>query len=102
MICVMVSLDLVSAESRRDDFYKLLAAKAWVKLAGVDTVWTFSKEGHTQEDEVEVMADIAKVLTEAAIEIEPARISYVAQVGNNVAIEQVVEKRGSCDGVYGA
>ncbi|MEX5593231.1 hypothetical protein [Pseudomonas orientalis] len=95
MIRVMVSLDLVNAEARRDDFYKLLAAKEWVKLAHVDTVWTFSKPGHTKQDELNAMADIADALTEAATEFKLTRINYVAQVGNNIAIERVVEKRGS-------
>ncbi|MBJ2219617.1 hypothetical protein [Pseudomonas sp. MF7453] len=93
MIRVMVSLDLMNAEPRRDDFYKLLATKGWVKLAHVDTVWTFSTPGHSKQDELNAMADIAEVLTEAAIEFKPTRINYVAQIGNNVAIERVVEKR---------
>lgn len=102
MIRVMVSLDLVNAEPRRDDFYKLLAAKAWVKLANVDTVWTFNKMGHTKQDEIDAAADIAKVLTEAANEFKPTRINYVAQIGNNQAIERVVEKRASEYAAYNA
>lgn len=102
MIRVMISLDLVNGESRRDDFYKLLASKEWIKLAHVDTVWTFSKPGHTKQDELSAMAEIVEVLTEAAIEFKPTRINYVAQIGNNIAIERVVEKRLSHYGVFDA
>jgi len=102
MIRVMVSLDLVNAESRRDEFYKLLAAKGWNKLARVDTVWVFNKTGSTEQDEREAMGHIASVLIEAAIEFKPTRIDYVAQVGNNIAIERVVEKRASEYAAYNA
>lgn len=102
MIRVMVSLDLVNAESRRDDFYKLLAKKGWIKLAHVDTVWVLSKMGHTEQDERDAMADIARVLTEAATEFKPTCINYVAQIGNNIAIERVVEKRASEYASYNA
>lgn len=102
MIRVMVSLDLVNAESRRDEFYKFLAAKGWTKLARVDTVWVFYKMGHTEQEERDAVADIARVLTEAAIEFKPTRIDYVAQVGNNIAIERVVEKRAREYAAYSA
>lgn len=102
MIRVMFSLELVNAESKRDEFYKLLAAKGWTKLARVDTVWVLNKMGHTERDERDAMADIASVLTEAATEFKPTRIDYVAQVGNNIAIERVVEKRASSYAAYNA
>lgn len=100
MIHIMVSLDLVNAESRRDGFYKLLAAKGWVKLGAVDTIWTFSKTGYTQHDASQVEGEIAKLLTEAATEFVPTSISYVAQIGNNVAVERIVEKRDDHYGVF--
>lgn len=102
MIRAMVSLDLVNAEPQRDEFYKLLAAKGWNKLARVDTVWVFNKMGHTVQDERDAIAHIASVLTEAAIEFKPTRIDYVAQVGNNIAIERVVEKRAGEYAAYNA
>lgn len=102
MIRVMVSLDLVNAEPQREEFYKMLAANGWTKLTSVDTVWTFSKMGSTKEEEDVARSEIAKLLTEAAKEFKPTRITYVAQIGNNSAIERVVEKRVSDYGSYNA
>lgn len=95
MIKVLLSLDLIKSEDKRDDFYDFLKSKKWQKTNDVDTVWTirYGKLNPADDDAYKkVKKNIKATLIEASKELKLTRIEYVALLGNSDFIARAVKK----------
>ncbi|CRM19117.1 hypothetical protein [Pseudomonas sp. 8 R 14] len=100
MIKVLLSLDLIDSEDKRDEFYELLRDENWFKTNDVDTVWTLNfpnRDPENDEDYKGVRDRIANVLIKAATDLKLKKIYYVAQLGNHEFIARQISK---VDGQY--
>lgn len=103
MIRVMLSLDLINAETERNDFYALLAGEGWKKARSVDTVWLKEFPFYTKTDEesmTKLRDEIASSIIKPAKQLKVKQVFYVAQLGNNNVISRVVEKRNDLYRAY--
>lgn len=100
MIRVLLSLDLIESEDKRDDLYDVLEEKNWKKAKDIDTVWTltYPKLNHENtEDFKKIKRNIASTFKKAAKDLKIKEIYYVAQLGNKEVIARVIRK---VDGEY--
>lgn len=88
---VMLSLDFSDAKDNRYHFNNFLEAKGWKKLTAVDTVW-HREYVYSQPNAFQVVFGLKEELIEAANEIMPNGIEYVAQIGNAEPIKCGVVK----------
>ncbi|WP_338723739.1 hypothetical protein V9L16_25100 [Pseudomonas tolaasii] len=96
----MLSLDLAdAANDNRTDFYNVLDADDWVKLAGVDTVWKKSFDDTFLNPSIQ--RRILTALKEAAEAARVRRVTFAAQIGNNEAqTGQIVKVSGGFEGSF--
>ncbi|MFJ3006145.1 hypothetical protein [Pseudomonas fluorescens] len=84
MTYCMLSLDLANADDeQRSNFYDVLEADEWVKLADVDTVW--QKRFDDTFIRPSVQRRIISVLESAANAARIKLVTFAAQIGNNPA-----------------
>ncbi|MGY3305604.1 hypothetical protein ACVK1X_004928 [Pseudomonas sp. PvR086] len=84
MTYCMLSLDLANADDeQRTNFYAVLEADAWLKIADVDTVW--QKRFEDTFVRPSVQRRIISVLERAADAARIKLVTFAAQIGNNPA-----------------
>ncbi len=98
MIKVMLSLDLIGAEEKRDDLYGILEDAGWNKARNVDTVWVKEFRNYApnldEERLKKLRSEIATPFIEAYKSLKLSKVYYVAQIGNECVISREVETRG--------
>lgn len=93
MIHVMLSLDLANAEQQRDAFNKALADEGFIKLTGVNTVWTYTFPNEPEQRLIDQAARVIRdYLRDLVEELGIEKVSYVAEIGNSSPVGAVIEK----------